>query len=179
MLPASGGSSWPSFSPCEPAVPGGRDRGPRGGRVSLPLGETVLAQLAAATANLLTPIGLGGSAVTARLLTRRGLRPSSAVGAVTALTVLGGVADFLVLASLVFFGRRLGLAGACHELGQLTSTLGHALTSPLSPWIEIELLLALGAPPSVRGSPGAAAALSGDQASSGSRSRGCCGDRWR
>ncbi|MDQ1752870.1 MAG: hypothetical protein QOE71_3926 [Pseudonocardiales bacterium] len=83
--------------------------------------------------------------MTARFLSRRGLRPRSAVGAVTALAVLGAVADFLVVVLRVLLGRWVELSGSDHELVQLTSTLGQAVTSPLLPWLEIGLLLALGA----------------------------------
>ena len=48
----------------------------------LPLPRTVLVQLAAAAANRITPAGLGGAAVNARYLTRRGLTAGRAAAAV-------------------------------------------------------------------------------------------------
>lgn len=48
----------------------------------LPLPQTVLVQLAAAAANRITPAGLGGAAVNARYLTRRGLSAGRAAAAV-------------------------------------------------------------------------------------------------
>ena len=54
------------------------------------VGEVLLVQLAASAANRLTPAGLGGSAVTARYYTRRGLDGPAAVGAVAALGAVGG-----------------------------------------------------------------------------------------
>jgi uncharacterized membrane protein YbhN (UPF0104 family) len=103
--------------------------------VPLPLGETLLVQLAAAAANRLTPAGLGGSAVTARYLTRRGLEMPAALGAVTALAVLGALADLLVLTALVLLGSVFGLRGSAHEVGLLTAHITHLLGPLRSPWL--------------------------------------------
>jgi len=59
------------------------------------LGETCLVQLAAAAANRLTPVGLGSAAVNVRYLSRRGRAVSEAIGAMGALSLLGGLADLL------------------------------------------------------------------------------------
>jgi uncharacterized membrane protein YbhN (UPF0104 family) len=110
--------------------------------VALPMTETLLVQLSAAAANRLTPAGLGGSALTARYFTRRGLRPSAAIGAVAALAVLGALADFLVLLVLVVLGRPLGLGGASHELSALTAKVTHTFASARSPWLWGGIVLA-------------------------------------
>jgi uncharacterized membrane protein YbhN (UPF0104 family) len=96
----------------------------------LDLGETVLVQLSCAAANRITPAGLGGSAVNARFFTRRGLDAPAAVGAVTALAVLGAVADLLVSVVIVLGGRWLGLRGAASEVAALTAKL-RRLVAPL------------------------------------------------
>jgi uncharacterized membrane protein YbhN (UPF0104 family) len=103
--------------------------------IPLPLGETLLVQLAAAAANRFTPAGIGASAVTVRYFTRRGLRLPAALGAVAALSVLGAVADLIVLSSLVFGGRWLGLSGGAQEIKLLTTHIAQ-LVAPLgSPWL--------------------------------------------
>jgi uncharacterized membrane protein YbhN (UPF0104 family) len=104
--------------------------------VPLPFGETVLVQLSASAANRITPAGLGGSALIARYLGRRGAMPTSAaVGAVAALTLLGGIADLLVLTFLVAFGSWVGLSGGTAEFGRLVRHIS-ALLGPLrSPWL--------------------------------------------
>ena len=109
--------------------------------VPLRLGETLLVQLAAAAANRLTPAGLGGSALTARYFTRRGLDAPAAIGAVTALAVLGALADLLVLTTLVLLGSWLGLHGSAHELGRLTGHITHLLGPLCSPWLWAALAL--------------------------------------
>ncbi|HEY5454973.1 MAG TPA: lysylphosphatidylglycerol synthase transmembrane domain-containing protein [Acidothermaceae bacterium] len=60
----------------------------------LPLPRTVLVQLAAAAANRVTPAGLGGAAVNARYLTRRGVTAGRAAAAVG----LCGLAHIVVAA---------------------------------------------------------------------------------
>jgi uncharacterized membrane protein YbhN (UPF0104 family) len=103
--------------------------------IPLPFGETLLVQFAAAAANRLTPAGLGAAAVTVRYFTRRGLRLPAALGAVTALNVLGAVADLIVLSALVLGGRWVGLSGGPQELTLLGSRIAH-LVAPLgSPWL--------------------------------------------
>jgi uncharacterized membrane protein YbhN (UPF0104 family) len=103
--------------------------------IPLPLGETLLVQLAAAAANRLTPAGIGAAAVTVRYFTRRGLRLPAALGAVAALSVLGAVADLIVLSILVLGGRWLGLSGGPQETKLLAAHVAH-LVAPLgSPWL--------------------------------------------
>lgn len=101
----------------------------------LPIGETLLVQLAAAAANRLTPAGVGGAALTARYFSRRGLAAPAAVGAVTALAVLGGLADLLVLSTLVLIGSSLGLHGSAHEVALLTRQVTARLGPARSPWL--------------------------------------------
>lgn len=101
----------------------------------LPIGEVLLVQLAAAAANRLTPAGLGGSALTGRYFSRRGLNTSAAVGALAALSVLGALADLAVLATLVLVGRWLGIQGAQHELGALGDKVTRLVAPLRSPWI--------------------------------------------
>jgi uncharacterized membrane protein YbhN (UPF0104 family) len=110
--------------------------------VPLPLGEVLLVQLAAAAANRLTPAGIGGSALTARYFTRRGLDGASAVGAATALAVLGAVSDLLVMTGLVLVVSRLGIRGSTHELAVLTDKVTHLPGQARSPllWIAIGVL---------------------------------------
>jgi uncharacterized membrane protein YbhN (UPF0104 family) len=103
--------------------------------IPLPLAETLFVQLAAAAANRLTPAGIGASAVTVRYFTRRGLRLPAALGAVAALSVLGAVADLIVLSILVFGGRWLGLSGGSQEIALLATHVAH-LVAPLgSRWL--------------------------------------------
>jgi uncharacterized membrane protein YbhN (UPF0104 family) len=107
--------------------------------VRLPFSEILLVQLAASAANRLTPAGLGGSAITARYFTRRGLNVAGAVGAITLLTVLGALADLGVLAGLVLIGRWLGVNGAPHEVAALVRRVV-ALCAPLrSPWTWVSI----------------------------------------
>jgi uncharacterized membrane protein YbhN (UPF0104 family) len=116
----------------------------------LPFGEILLVQLAASAANRLTPAGLGGSAVTARYFTRRGLNLAAAVGALAMLTVLGALADLGVLAGLVVMGRWLGANGAPHEVAALARKVA-AFVAPLrSPWTWLGVAAALAAGAGVR-----------------------------
>lgn len=98
--------------------------------IALPVGESLLVQLAAATANRFTPAGIGASAVTVRYFTRRGLRLPAALGAVAVLSVLGAVADLIVLSILVLGGRWLGLSGGPQEIKVLLAHIAH-LVAPL------------------------------------------------
>lgn len=67
--------------------------------VQLPMRELLAIQLTAAAANRLTPAGLGGAGVIGRFFARRGgLPPTQAVAAVSALAILGAVADVGVFA---------------------------------------------------------------------------------
>lgn len=75
----------------------------------LPWGETIAAQFAASALNRLTPAGLGGDSLNARFLARRGgMGAAESVAAVTALVVLGSLADLAVLCLLL---GGLALAG--------------------------------------------------------------------
>lgn len=103
--------------------------------IRLPLGETVLAQLAASTADRLTPGGVGAAAVNGRYFNRRGLTLPAALGAVAALHLLGPVTDIGVLAFLVFAGSWVGLNGGAHEVGALTTKFTHSLSTFTSPWV--------------------------------------------
>jgi uncharacterized membrane protein YbhN (UPF0104 family) len=105
--------------------------------VALPVGETLLVQLAAAAANRVTPAGLGGSALTARYFTRRGMETPAAIGAVAALVLLGGIANLLALVALVFLGSSLGLHGATHEIALLIRHIRSLLGPARSPWLWI------------------------------------------
>ena len=109
--------------------------------IALPLGETLLVQLAAAAANRLTPAGLGASAVNARYFTRRGLDMPGAVGAVTALSVLGAVADLIVLSALVFGGVWLGVSGGGQEIKLLIARVANLVAPLRSPWLWAGLAL--------------------------------------
>lgn len=92
--------------------------------VRLPWGELVMAQLAASAANRVTPAGLGGGGVLARYMARRGgLEPAQAIAAVTALAVLGAIADVIAFVLLVGAGAIFGLAGAATEVPLLLSRI--------------------------------------------------------
>jgi uncharacterized membrane protein YbhN (UPF0104 family) len=108
----------------------------------LPVWENVRVQLAASAANRITPAGLGGSALLARYLTRRGLSGSAAVGAVVALSVFGGLADLVVLALLVVLGHRLGVGSGSTELSLLAGK-ARVLTGPLHSWWSLAVLVAV------------------------------------
>ncbi len=104
--------------------------------VRLPFGEMVAVQLAASTANRLTPAGLGGAIVTGRYFSRRGrLQVVQAVAAVSTLTLLGSVADVLAFAGIIGLGTLAGLAGASGELPLLASKLGGVLPVPAGWWL--------------------------------------------
>jgi uncharacterized membrane protein YbhN (UPF0104 family) len=103
--------------------------------IALPVGELLLIQLAAAAANRVTPGGIGGKALTTRYLTRRGLRLSAALGAVSALILLGAVADLLVLIVVVTLGRWFALPVGVGALGSRLRQLRPPLTVVDSPWL--------------------------------------------
>lgn len=65
----------------------------------LPMRDTVLTQFTAAAANRVTPGGLGGSAVNVRFLTCQGIPVRTAITAVAAMHVLGGLADVPMIAA--------------------------------------------------------------------------------
>ncbi|HEU5157868.1 MAG TPA: lysylphosphatidylglycerol synthase transmembrane domain-containing protein [Streptosporangiaceae bacterium] len=74
----------------------------------LPLRDTVMTQFTAAAANRVTPSGLGGSAVNVRFLTCHGLPLRTAITAVAAMHVLGGLADLpMVVAVSPWAGREV------------------------------------------------------------------------
>ncbi len=101
----------------------------------LPLGETLLVQFAAAAANRLTPAGSGGSAVNARYFVRRGMKFPAAIGSIASLTVLGAVADVLVLGVLLAVGPLLHLGGSPHQFAVFVRHIEH-MPGPLrSPWL--------------------------------------------
>ncbi|MDT4912970.1 MAG: hypothetical protein QOC66_2098 [Pseudonocardiales bacterium] len=103
--------------------------------IPLPLGETLVVQFAAAAANRLTPAGIGAAAINVRYFTRRGLRLPAALGAVTALNVLGAVADLIVLSILVFGGQWLGLSGGAKEITLLARHVAQLVAPFGSPWL--------------------------------------------
>ncbi len=75
----------------------------------LPLPRTVLVQLAAAAANRITPAGLGGAAVNARYLTRRGVTAGRAAAAVG----VCGLAHIVVAAiGIAVFGPGVAVRAA-------------------------------------------------------------------
>ena len=116
--------------------------------IRLPLGTTVLAQLAASTADRLTPGGVGAAAVNARYFNRQGLTLPAALGAVFSLHIIGPVTDVLVLGFLVLGGTWVGLNGGAHEVGALTGKITHLLATLRSPWVLVAVgvvaLLVLG-----------------------------------
>jgi uncharacterized membrane protein YbhN (UPF0104 family) len=84
----------------------------------LPLARTVLVQLAAAAANRITPAGLGGAAVNARYLTRRGLTAGRAAAAVG----VCGLAHIVVAAiGIAVFGPGIAVRAAGWFFGGLSS----------------------------------------------------------
>jgi uncharacterized membrane protein YbhN (UPF0104 family) len=102
--------------------------------LELPLREVLLVQLAAASANRLTPSGVGGSAVTAHYFVRRGLPRASAVGAVVVMQALRSLANLAVLVALVVIGPLVGLGGAPAEVAMVSSKLSHLLAPLGSRW---------------------------------------------
>lgn len=88
------------------------------------LPEMVLVQLASATASRLVPAGLGGAAVLSRYLRRRWSTPlSGALGVVTALSVLGAIADLALVTLVILGGSLVGLGGGAAELSSLAATV--------------------------------------------------------
>jgi uncharacterized membrane protein YbhN (UPF0104 family) len=111
--------------------------------VGLPFRELFAAQFTASAANRLTPAGLGGAGVIGRFLVRRGgLAPAEATAAVSALGVLGALADVAVFGVLIGLGCVFGLAGAGAEVPALLSRLRSLVPIPGSNWRW--LLLATG-----------------------------------
>lgn len=91
---------------------------------TLPWLELVGVQYAAAAANRVTPAGLGAAGVTGRYMTRRGhLTAPQAAAAVSALAMLGGVADVAALGCLIGLGAVFHLTGAAGEAPHLVSRL--------------------------------------------------------
>jgi uncharacterized membrane protein YbhN (UPF0104 family) len=95
----------------------------------LPWGESYLNQLAAATANRLTPGGLGGAALNARYLVRRGVPAARAAGALAALSLVGAVADLLMLLGVASL---TALSGPWRAPG--AGSLPAAVSGDLSRW---------------------------------------------
>jgi uncharacterized membrane protein YbhN (UPF0104 family) len=90
----------------------------------LPWRQLLAVQLTASAANRLTPAGLGGAGVIGRFLMRRGgLASAQAAASVTALAVLGGLADVGAFGLMVGAGLVFGLAGAQAEVPVLLSRL--------------------------------------------------------
>lgn len=96
----------------------------------LPWRESYLNQLAAAAANRVTPGGLGGAAVNARYLTRRGVPALRAVGALAALSVVGAFADLVLLVVVVLL---ILVTGTWH--GPALGSAGRVLSSDLA-WLS-------------------------------------------
>jgi uncharacterized membrane protein YbhN (UPF0104 family) len=116
--------------------------------VPLPGGELVATQLAASAANRLTPSGLGGATLTGRYFIRRGrLEPSQAAAAVSALALLGAVADVLAFSAVVGLGTLAGFAGARNEVPLLVSKVVGLVHVPTgwSRWAAISVVVLVGA----------------------------------
>lgn len=112
--------------------------------LALPFGENVLVQLAASAANRITPVGVGGAAVNARYFARRGHTPATALSSVAALTAVGALADLAALTAIVLAGRLIGLRGAGHEVGALSSGLSGFLHPLQSVWLWAAVAVVLG-----------------------------------
>jgi uncharacterized membrane protein YbhN (UPF0104 family) len=95
--------------------------------MKLPLYQTFKVQLAAAAANRLTPAGLGGAAVNARYLTRKGQDSTRSISTVSSLGVLGSLAKSIVFILVTVLGSWFGMRGGAHELGGLS----HRMTRPV------------------------------------------------
>ena len=112
--------------------------------VRLPFGELVATQLAASAANRLTPSGIGGATVTGRYFIRRGrLDPSAAAAAVSALALLGAVADVLAFGAVVAVGSVAGLAGARSEAPLLLQKIVGLFPLPTGWWRWAVMTLAV------------------------------------
>ncbi len=94
----------------------------------LPLRQSFKVQLAAAAANRVTPAGLGAAAVNARYLMRNDRDSTQVISVLSALGLLGAVADAIVFALVIVVGSWFGMHGAAHELG----ALAHKLTGPVA-----------------------------------------------
>lgn len=90
--------------------------------------ETLLAQLCAASANKLTPAGLGGSAVLARYLCRRTeMSVAAAAGTVTTIALGRAGAALLTLGAMAVVGAWMGFTGGEVELRRLFVQLDASL----------------------------------------------------
>ncbi len=107
----------------------------------LPMGETILVQLAASAADRVTPGGVGAAAVDARYFSRRGLTWPAALGAVTSLHFVGPITDLALLAFLVLAGRWVGLNGGAHEMRVLTTKIAQTIAPLRSPWFWVGALV--------------------------------------
>ena len=76
---------------------------------SVPLGRTIVVQVAAAFMSLLTPQGVGGMSVNVRYLGKEGLPTRAAVGAVATNFAAGYVVHFLLLALVLLPARAMYL----------------------------------------------------------------------
>ncbi len=86
--------------------------------------EVTLAQFAAAAANRLTPLGIGGAALNTRYLSRRGLAISEAAGSMAALAVIGPVTDLLLVLTVIGVGSRLGTTVGMAGIGTSLVRIG-------------------------------------------------------
>lgn len=78
------------------------------------------------------------------MMRRGGLVLGAAVSAVSALVVLGAIADLVVMTGLVFGGRLVGLGGGPGEISALLGHLRSILDSVRSPWLWLAIV-AIGA----------------------------------
>ena len=111
----------------------------------LSLRTTVLAQLAAAAANRITPHGVGGAALNGRYLLRAGQQHGGAFGALGALGVVGALSDAGFTAAVLTPGSFLHLPGSKQQLVSLTQhgvRLGQRLS--WSPLVVVGLLVLVG-----------------------------------
>lgn len=114
--------------------------------IRLPFRELLTAQFVAATANRLTPAGLGGAGVLGRYLCRRGrLTAAQSSAAVTALALLGGVADVAAFACLLGLGILFRVPGASSELPLLITRLVRVFPAPhgMLLWVVVVAAAAL------------------------------------
>lgn len=110
--------------------------------VPLHFAELVATQLTAATANRITPAGIGGAGVLGRFYIRRGLSKTEATAALSAMAILGGVADVLAFCLLLSAGVLFGVAGAESEIPLLLTRLTTTMTTPPT-WARWTIMAAL------------------------------------
>jgi len=102
----------------------------------LPWREACLSQLSASSANRVTPGGLGGAALNVRYLTRRGVTPLRALGAVAAMPVVGAAADLGVFALVLLAGAwaPAGRSSPWSLLAGVAARAGRLLVA--HPWVD-------------------------------------------